>query len=506
MKGIIVWGTTSDAGKSFIVTGLCRALSNRGYKVAPFKAQNMSNNSYVTLSGHEIGRSQGMQAEACRVEPTVHMNPVLLKPRSDRRAEVLIQGKSMGNPSAKSYRRDFFSVAEGAMAESLDELKNEYEYIIMEGAGSPAEVNLMDKDLANLKAAELADVPAILVGDIERGGVFASLVGTMELLPPEHQQRVECLIVNRFRGDPELFIDGKKWLEEKTGSAVHVFPKLEISMEKEDSLSLPEIEKRGYKPGAQLDIGVVHFPYLSNYTDVEPLLAEKDLSLRIIRKPEDWGDPDVVLLPGTKSTFADLHAITQTGVGDLIKGHVEQGGILFGICGGYQIMGEKLIDKEGTETGVIGKEEPGLSFLPFVTSFISTKTTRRKPGLFTHASGQSFPLDGFEIHLGSTLVDRGNEPPFMVEANGNHDGVYAKDGQIIGTYLHHVFHNDDWRTWWLNQLRIKKGIPVQEKVSYTKIREDQYEVAAEAIEQYLDLDKLINVMKKNENASKGGAI
>ncbi len=338
MKGLIVWGTTSDAGKSYIVTALCRALANRGYYVAPFKGQNMSNNSYITKEGREIGRSQGLQAEACRTEATVDMNPVLLKPRSDRKAEVIIQGISSGSPEAGDYRKKYMSLAKEAIQLSLKRLEKEYDFIIMEGAGSPVEINLMDTDLANLYTAETAGVPALLVADIERGGVFAQLYGTEKLLPSDHRERLAGIIVNRFRGDPALFTDGVKWIEENVSPVLGVLPKLDVAMEREDSLSLNRLTENNTSTSV-IDLAVIALPYISNYTDVEPFTAEPDVSIRFVHTAEDFGDPDAVIIPGTRSTILDLHHLERSGTAALLKRYINSGGTVAGICGGLQMLG-----------------------------------------------------------------------------------------------------------------------------------------------------------------------
>jgi adenosylcobyric acid synthase len=295
-------GTSSDVGKSLIVTALCRMFANEGTKAVPFKSQNMSNNSYVTVDGKEIGRAQGIQAESAKTEATVWMNPILLKPRSDSQAEVVFLGKASESLSGREYRERFYEKGIEVIKQSLSILEKEYNLIIVEGAGSPAEINLKDREIVNMKVAEIADVPVVLVSDIDRGGVFASIVGTLELLEPEERKRVAGLIINKFRGDLSLFEEGVRWLEEKTGIPVlGVLPYLENHMiDGEDSLSIGQ-QFRGKKT-APLDIAIIHLPYISNYSDLEPFLYEEDVSLRWVKDSSEFGHPDAVIIPGTKST------------------------------------------------------------------------------------------------------------------------------------------------------------------------------------------------------------
>ncbi|WP_375534739.1 cobyric acid synthase [Alteribacillus sp. HJP-4] len=499
MKGLIVWGTTSDAGKSYLVTGICRALSNRGYDIAPFKGQNMSNNSYVTVSGHEIGRSQGLQAEACRLVPTVHMNPVLLKPRSDQKAEVIIHGKSIGSPAAGEYRSTFFEQASEAVFESLDKLSDNYEFIIMEGAGSPAEINLMDKDLANLVTASYADVPALLAADIERGGVFASITGTMNLLPNEHRERVKGLVVNRFRGDPSLFSDGAVWIENKTGVPVNgVMPKLNLRIEQEDSLSFPTLQN--FRADAEIDIAVIAMPYVSNYTDVEPFQSETDCTIRIVKDKRQFGRPDALLLPGTRSTINDLRFLRESGLDKEIIAHVQRGGFVAGICGGFQMLGDQLNDEEGNDSGRPGSIVNGLQLLPVNTKFEKHKITRRWSGTFQMESSQQLFVSGFEIHEGTAESCYSAEWKPLFISQGKPEGLCSLNFRIIGTYIHHIFHNDGWRTWWLNQVRRSKKIADQPVIPFGILKDEILDELAEQIEKHLNVEEIINIMKKEGRA------
>ena len=314
MKGVMIQGTASDVGKSLIVTALCRLFANEGIKVAPFKSQNMSNNSYVTNDGLEIGRAQGIQAEAAKIEATVWMNPILLKPRSDQESEIVLLGASVETLSGKGYRESFYDRGLDVIHHALDQLSKNYELLILEGAGSPVEMNLKDRELVNMKIAELADVPVFLVADIDRGGIFASIVGTLELLTDEERKRVKGILINKFRGDINLFTDGVKWLEEKTGIPVlGVLPYVNNHMiDREDSLSINEF--RRMKKRGDLDIVFIQLPYSSNISDIEPFLYEEDVCLRFVQNVAEFGKPDAVIIPGTKSTIRDLQYMKEVGL------------------------------------------------------------------------------------------------------------------------------------------------------------------------------------------------
>ena len=342
MKGVMIQGTASDVGKSLIVTALCRMFANEGVKVVPFKSQNMSNNSYVTKDGKEIGRAQGIQAEAAKIEADVWMNPILLKPRSNQDAEIVFLGRALKTLSGRRYRETFYEKGLDVIRESLEQLEKQYELVVIEGAGSPVEINLKDRELVNMKVAELADVPVVLVADIDRGGVFASIVGTLELLDPQERQRVVGVIINKFRGDISLFEDGIQWLEKKTGIPVlGVLPYVENHMiDAEDSLSLNN--QFSNKKKGNLDIAVIHLPFISNYTDIEPFLYEEDVSIRWVKHASEFGNPDAVIIPGTKSTLHDLNTLRDSGLDLLISSHIEKGGYVVGICGGYQILCEEI--------------------------------------------------------------------------------------------------------------------------------------------------------------------
>lgn len=488
MKGMMIVGTASDVGKSLIATAICRACANEGIKVAPFKSQNMSNNSYVTMDGKEIGRAQGIQAEAAKIEATVWMNPILLKPRSDQDSEVVLLGKATETLSGRKYRDSFYEKGIETIEAALKKLKEDYELVIMEGAGSPVEVNLKSRELVNMKVAEMADLPVILVADIDRGGVFASIVGTLELLTPEERSRVRGIIINKFRGDPSLFEDGMKWLEERTGIPVlGLLPHLENHMiDGEDSLSLPVSSNK--KGEHVLDLVVIKPPYISNFSDIEPFYYEPDVAVRWVSQLSEIGEPDAVILPGTKSTIRDLQYFKKNGFTEWLHYFAGKGGHIVGICGGYQMLGSRLIDRTGVDTGVQLSEEKGIGMIPAITSFLPVKRTVRAAGVLHPQTDLQTRVEGYEIHLGET--ESNHDHPFLLLKNGQVEGYYGENGKIIGTYLHHLFHNDLWRYQWLNRLRKSKGIPLQEVVPIQEIKDQKYNELADHFCQHIDWDQL----------------
>ncbi|AZB42679.1 cobyric acid synthase [Bacillus sp. FJAT-42376] len=491
MKGLMLQGTSSDVGKSLLVTALCRIFADKGLNAAPFKSQNMSNNSYVTLDGLEIGRAQGIQAEAAGQEANVYMNPILLKPSSDMASEVVLFGKRDQVLSGMDYRSSYYERGLQAIEQSIYELGKRYSYIIAEGAGSPAEVNLNDRELVNMKVAELADLPVILVADIERGGVFASIFGTLALLSPKDRKRVKGLIINKFRGDIELFREGREWLEAETGVPVlGIVPFLHGHMiEGEDSLSITSLfpVKRKFA----IDLAVIKLPYLSNYTDFEPFLFEEDVRIRFIDRPEDLGEPDAIILPGTKSTISDLETINKSGLAQAILEHARAGKEVLGICGGYQMLGERLIDRFGMDTGVEGYETAGLGLLPVYTEFLKEKETIRRSGRTakTCPLGQ-WTVKGYEIHMGKTYGS-GFEPFLEFPGGSGDEGATA--GFVTGTYMHHLFYNDGFRTAWLNHLREKKGAGALRSINLEALKDERYSLLAEQIEPHLDMERIMEM-------------
>ncbi|MFP4532597.1 MAG: cobyric acid synthase, partial [Desulfobacterales bacterium] len=430
-------GTGSDVGKSVLATAMCRVLADRGVRVAPYKAQNMSNNSGVTPEGLEMGRAQIVQAEACRLAPHVNMNPVLLKPTGESGSQVVVLGKAVGNQQAREYyttKNDLFAIA----AEALDRLRASYDAVIMEGAGSCAEVNLMAHDFVNLRIAAHADAPVILVADIHKGGVFAQIVGTLECLAPEQRVQIKGFIINRFRGDASLFDEGVRWLTQKTGkSCFGVIPWFEhIRIEAEDSVV---IEKPKAVSGAGIEapgIAVIRLPHISNFTDFDPLDAAVAVGVHFLEQVQDLSGFSAVILPGSKNTRADLNWLKHLGWAAHIRRYYERGGHLLGICGGYQMLGQKISDPDGLE-GEPG-EMDGLGLLPVKTRLTAPKTTTRARFEWDESKGT-----GYEIHMGRTEIIGGNGWLTVIEQNGEAvnftDGCMSEDGRVLGTYIHGLF-------------------------------------------------------------------
>lgn len=500
MKGIMLQGTSSDVGKSVLCTALCRLFKEQGLKVAPFKSQNMSNNSYVTNKGEEIGRAQGIQAEAANVEASVYMNPILLKPSNDCTSEVIYFGKPWRTLSGKDYRQQFYELGLEAIEKSKEKLSEQFDYLVVEGAGSPVEINLNDREIVNMKVAEILDIPVILVADIDRGGVFASVVGTLQLLSEEERKRVKGIIINKFRGDLSLFDSGVDWIESYTGKPVlGVVPFMhDLAIESEDSLAIPHYvtkQKRG------LDIAVIKLPYVSNFTDLEPFRYEKDVSLRFVDRGEELGVPDAVIIPGTKSTINDLKYLKENKVAEAIIRYVNDGGRIIGICGGYQILGQEILDKAGTDTSVVGFQIEGLGLLPISTQFEEKKLVKHSKGKITIADTE-IDVDGYEIHLGQTEMlsyDISSYSSFIKTDDCVEEGVYHSNGKVIGTYFHHLFHNDRWRNYWLNQIRADKKlekIELKNALVYERKKCLAYEQLGDFVGQYLDIPKVIDIAQQ----------
>lgn len=487
MKGIMIQGCTSDAGKSYVATALCRIFSDMGYHVAPFKSQNMSNNSYVTWDGKEIGRAQGVQAEAARVIPESYMNPILLKPKQDQGSEVLLFGEVYDTLSGRKYQKDF-TLTKGleTVREAIRILEEKHDLIVVEGAGSPAEVNLNDREIVNMRIAEEVDVPVLLVVDINRGGSFASVVGTLELVG-KHRSRIKGIIFNQFRGDISLFEDGRKWIEGYTGvKVVGVLPYFsDIYIEGEDSVSL-NFEKNGER---DITLGVVHLPFISNHTDMEIFQYEDDVSVRRIRPTDDLSQYDGIIIPGTKSTIGDLTFIEKNGIAEKLKKYKGQ---LFGICGGYQMLGASLYDETGVDIE-IGYEKEGLALLPVKTRFLADKSVSQVTAIGSHPLIAGMEAAGYEIHLGQSSGDHEGYTSIW-KIGDKSEGVAALDFHVGGSYLHNIFHNDAFRTFWLNLIRGKKGLPLREPINTFEFKDKQYNLLAQQAKANLDMDYIVSLL------------
>ena len=506
-KSIMLMGTSSHVGKSILTTALCRIFRQEGQRVVPFKAQNMALNSYVTLDGREMGRAQVAQAEAAGLAPMIDMNPVLLKPTGNSQSQVIIMGEPVGNMSAREYHKGYSLKAWGAVEEALDRLQEEYDLLVIEGAGSPAEINLKANDIVNMRVAKHLRAPVLLIADIDRGGALASLVGTLELLDEEERALVKGLVINKFRGDVTLLTPALDFLEERTGKPVlGVVPHIEqLGIDEEDSVSLDE--KRYGDAAAcsdQLRIAVIRTPKLSNFTDFDALAGEPDVALYYVRTPAELGTPDLILLPGSKNTTEDMIYIRETGLEAAIRERVEAGAPLFGICGGYQMLGRVVRDPLHTESE--HDETAGFGYLPIETTFASAKRLRQ----VTATADISFlgtricaaGLLGYEIHMGETCFTEEIHRPFhIVSAGGTAvdvpDGAVSADGLVVGTYMHGIFDDDDFRRRMLNRLRMRRGwaeIPVQYR--YREAKEHAYDRLAESVRASLDMEKLRAIVEE----------
>ncbi|MCK5640310.1 MAG: cobyric acid synthase [Gammaproteobacteria bacterium] len=483
-KSLMIQGTTSDAGKSTVVAGLCRLLSRRGYQVAPFKPQNMALNSAVTHDGGEIGRAQAVQAQAANVEAHTDMNPVLLKPSSDQGAQVIIQGKALTDMDAIDYHA-YKAIAKSAVLESFERLTQQYELVMVEGAGSPAEINLRDNDIANMGFAEAVDCPVLLVADIDRGGVFAHLVGTLELLSASEQQRIKGFIINRFRGDISLLEPGLEWLEERTGKPViGVLPYLHgLHLEAEDALPVTEETATT----GQLRVIVPVFPRISNHTDLDPLRHHPQVCLNFIGPGETPPPADLIILPGSKNVRADLEWLRQNHWEAAINKHLRYGGKLIGICGGFQMLGKKIHDPEGLEDslGCSDGSSDGLNLLDMETTLAREKKLLQVNGRLAQ---DNTPIDGYEIHMG---VSTGTAllSPAIILSNGSESALSA-DNQIMGNYLHGLFDN---ATACQSLLRWA-GLTQAEEHDYIGLREDNINRLSDCLEKHLNLQQVGEIL------------
>ncbi len=463
-RAIMFQGTSSHVGKSILTAALCRILAQDGYKVTPFKAQNMALNSFVTKSGGEMGRAQVVQAHAAFLEPEVIMNPILLKPTRDQASQVIVLGKPVGNFSARDYHQDFKEKALEAITFSLSELYQRFEILVIEGAGSPAEVNLKDNDIVNMKIAKLTQAPVLLVADIDRGGALASIVGTLELLEPEERELVKGIIINKFRGDLTLLKPALTFLEQKTGKPVlGVIPYFkDFMIPEEDSVATEGITPA--KGTGPLFIAVIALPHLSNFTDFDALALEPDVTLTYVKLNMDLGDPDLIILPGTKNTIEDMLALEASGLATKIKKAAEKGTPVIGICGGFQMLGQEILDPLHTEANI--PQTRGLGLLDAYTTFEPAKITTQVtafPVGFPALEGKVQDLTGYEIHMGRTVLGPRAKPAFILKTRCETpvnlpDGAVREDGLVWGTYMHGIFDNDDFRRFLINQLRQKKGL------------------------------------------------
>ena len=489
VKCIMVQGTMSDAGKSILVTALCRIFKQDGYRVMPFKSQNMALNSYITRDGLEMGRAQVAQAEAAGQEPDARMNPVLLKPSSDNGSQLIVVGEVNGNVTAHDYYTHKDELVPKIL-EAYYSLADEADIMVIEGAGSPAEINLKDVDIVNMGFAKLVDAPVILAGDIDRGGVFAQLYGTIELMDEEERSHIEAMVINKFRGDVDILMPGVKKLEEMTGIPVlGVVPFLDVDIDDEDSLSARLT--KGREESKPIDIAVVRLPRLCNFTDFSPLEAHPARGVRYVRKASDLGDPDMVIIPGTKSTIDDLVWMRETGMEAKVLQLANRGTPVLGVCGGYQMLGEHLVNPEHLEGP--RDEIRGMGLLPTETVF---KAKKRRTRFLAEVKAPMFKgakLDGYEIHMGITKV---LGDPFLQLESGEYDGCVK--GNVFGTYLHGLFDTGDLTQRLADLLLERKGVDASgfRPESHKDYKEEQYDKLADGVRKVLDIEKIYEIMDK----------
>jgi adenosylcobyric acid synthase len=499
---IMLQGTASDVGKSVLVAGLCRIFHQDGLKTAPFKSQNMALNSGITPYGQEMGRAQIFQAEAAGVVPDVRMNPVLLKPTSDRQAQVVLMGKVATDMDAVTYH-DYKPRLREQIISVWQSLASEYEAIVLEGAGSPAEINLRDRDIVNMGMAEMAQCPVVLVADIDRGGVFAAIYGTLALLQEHERWRVKGVIINKFRGDVALLIPGIRQIEELTGVPVlGVMPWLDVDLEDEDGVAL----QRGkyLRTGERaIDIAVVQLPHISNFTDFNALAAQPDVRVHYVRSPDELHNTDLIILPGSKNTLGDLTWLQENGLAQAVLQARNAGVPVLGVCGGYQMLGETIVDEVESGLGTL----PGLGLLNTATRFAHNKTTTLVgatvqtglPGMLADCG--NLELKGYEIHMGETTLLEPCRPLLWLVKEGVRmaDGAISEDGLVFGTYLHGLFDSDAFTRTLINALRIRKGLPELDiAVDYAQYKSQQFDLLADGMRKHIDIDRIYQIMQQHQ--------
>ena len=498
-KTIMIQGTMSNAGKSLLAAGLCRIFRQDGYRVAPFKSQNMALNSFITSEGLEMGRAQVMQAEAAGIEPSVLMNPILLKPTNDVGSQVIVNGEVIGTMSARDYFKYKKNLVPDIM-KAFNKLAEDNDIIVIEGAGSPAEINLKTEDIVNMGMAKMAKAPVLLAGDIDRGGVFAQLYGTVELLEEDERNMIKGLIINKFRGDKSILDPGVKMLEEKCKiPVVGVAPYLNIQVEDEDSLT--DRFERHQEVGL-IDMAVIRVPRISNFTDFNPLESIPGVSLRYVKNPSELKNPDVIFLPGTKNTMDDLKWLRESGMEALILKAAAGGTFVFGICGGYQMLGETLKDPHGVEAGGSMR---GMGLLPMDTVFAEKKTRTQVTGRFLELNEEYAPLKnieftGYEIHMGeSTWKEGASASTFTrdnVTGNEKTEGTFFHN--ICGTYVHGIFDKEEVALGLVRAVGNKKGIDVSqmEGVDFASFKETQYDLLAAGLREHLDMKRIYEIIEQ----------
>lgn len=495
-KSLMIQGTASSVGKSVLCAALLRILRQDGLSVAPFKAQNMSLNAYVTRDGLEMGRAQATQAQAAGIEPDMRMNPVLLKPTGDRRSQVIVEGRAIGVLSAMAYHR-MKPALRGRIKAVYDSLEADFDCVVIEGAGSPAEINLREGDLVNMAMARAAGAPVLLVGDIDLGGVFASLLGTMMLLTDEERARVKGVIINKFRGDIALLEPGLRMLEERIGVPVlGVVPWMDVELEEEDGATRRFARAGG---AGELRVAVVKPAHISNFTDIQALALQPDARVFYARAPEELEEADLVVLPGTKNTIEDLETLRRSGMAEAIRRFAQGGGMVLGVCGGYQMLGRSLRDPEGVESRV--PFLPGLGLLDMETTFCKNKTVSQSVGTVDCAAGwlceaNGLTLEGYEIHAGRCAF--GPEATPWLRIGGRVDGVMSPAGNVLGTHLHGLFDDGRLFSAIASRIRAQKGLPAREDTPRlaAEHREQEFERIAAVVRASLDMDAIYRIIRE----------
>lgn len=504
-KGIMFQGTGSGVGKSILTAAFCRIFKQDGYSVAPFKSQNMALNSFITKDGMEMGRAQVFQAEAAGLEPDVRMNPILLKPTTDKKSQVIINGKVYKNMNAVEYF-DFKPQLIDMVQGTYDDLSKDYDVTVIEGAGSPAEINLKHKDLVNMGMAKMAKSPVILVGDIDRGGVFAWLAGTIQLLEEDEKTLVKGVIINKFRGDVKILEPGLRMLEDIIKIPVlGVIPYMDVKIEDEDSLA--ERFTRKSSGSGDIEVAAIHLPHVSNFTDLNVFETQEDVHLRYVMRGDSIGNPDLIIIPGSKNTIEDLIYLKESGLESEIKKLHDKGTLVFGICGGYQMLGKKIYDPKGIECGI--EEIEGLGLLDIETTFEGEKVTTQvnaviEPGHLGHYQNLGdMEVEGYEIHMGrSTLGPHskhfGRIVKRLEEDANDAEGAISNDGKAAGTYLHGIFDNINFTRALLNNIRKEKGLDeIQSSVSsFKEFKEKEYDNIANKVRASVDMDAIYKILNE----------
>ena len=493
----MIQGTGSGVGKSIITAGICRQFYLDGWRVAPFKAQNMSLNSFVTEDGGELGRAQAYQAEACGIKPHVSMNPILLKPTGDNMSQVIVMGKATENRNARNYFSHHNKHKKEVQA-AFNYLSGKYELVVLEGAGSPAEINLKQWDLVNMPMAKMASAPVIIVGDIDRGGVFAWMKGTYDLLDPDEKDRVAGFIVNKFRGDLDLLTPGLRQFEELVHKPVlGVIPYCrDLFVDEEDAIPTKSYPSAHNGKGG-LDVAVIWYPRISNFTDVSPLAADPSVTVRYVSNPAQLGTPDLIILPGSKNTLGDLEFLKQEGLGDAISERFRSGSIILGICAGFQILGETVKDPDNMESRL--NEVSGLGLLDLETTLLTHKNTRQvsQATLTSPVFPQGLPIEGYEIHMGKSKF-KSQYLPLFESANGDHPlhlGLTNEKGTLVGTYVHGLLDNEEVKHAFLNHIRTLRNLPSPEETfNYRAFRDQNLNRLAKLVHDSVDMKKIKEIV------------